>query len=46
MLKNVSNFEHKTMTLPDQVLIFLTLLNKITVDDNICQIPILYQTYL
>ena len=32
MLKNVSNFNHKIMTLPDQVLIFLTLVDKIVVD--------------
>ena len=32
MLKNVSNLYHKIMTLPDQVLIFLTLVNKAVVD--------------
>ena len=32
MLKNVSNFYYKLMTLPDQVLIFLTLVNKVVVD--------------
>ena len=32
MLKNVSNFYHKIMTLPDQVLIFLTLVDKVVVD--------------
>ena len=32
MLKNISNFNHKIMTLPDQVLIFLTLVDKIVVD--------------
>ena len=32
MLKNVSIFYHKIMTLPDQVLIFLTLVNKVVVD--------------
>ena len=32
MLKNVSNLDHKIMTLPDQVLIFLTLVNKVVVD--------------
>ena len=32
MLKNVSNFYHKLMTLPDQVLIFLTLVDKVVVD--------------
>ena len=31
MLKNVSNFYHKIMTLPDKVLIFLTLVNKVVV---------------
>ena len=32
MLKNVSIFCHKIMTLPDQVLIFLTLVDKVVVD--------------
>ena len=32
MLKNVSNFYNKLMTLPDQVLIFLTLVDKVVVD--------------
>ena len=32
MLKNVSNFYHTIMTLPDQVLIFLTLVDKVVVD--------------
>ena len=32
MLKNVSNFYHKIMTLPDQVLIFLILVDKVVVD--------------
>ena len=32
MLKNVSNFYHKIITLPDQVLIFLTLGEKVVVD--------------
>ena len=32
MLKNVSNSYHKIMTLPDQVLIFLTLVDKVVVD--------------
>ena len=32
MLKNVSNFYHKLMTLPDQVLIFLSLVDKVVVD--------------
>ena len=32
MLKNVSNLYNKIMTLPDQVLIFLTLVNKVVVD--------------
>ena len=32
MFKNVSNFYHKIMTLPDQVLIFLTLVDKVFVD--------------
>ena len=32
MLKNVSNFYHKIMTFPDQVLIFLTLVEKVVVD--------------
>ena len=32
MLKNVSIFYHKIMTLPDQVLIFLTLVDKVVVD--------------
>ena len=32
MLKNVSNFYHKIMTLPDQVLIFITLVGKVVVD--------------
>ena len=32
MLKNVSIFDHKIMTLPDQVLIFLTLVNEVVVD--------------
>ena len=32
MLKNVFIFYHKIMTLPDQVLIFLTLVNKVVVD--------------
>ena len=32
MLKNVSIFYHKIMILPDQVLIFLTLVNKVVVD--------------
>ena len=32
MLKNVSSFYHKIITLPDQVLIFLTLVDKVVVD--------------
>ena len=32
MLKNVSNFYHKILKLPDQVLIFLTLVDKVVVD--------------
>ena len=32
MLKNVTNFDHKIITLPDQLLIFLTLLKKVVVD--------------
>ena len=32
MLKNVSNLYHKIMTLPDHVLIFLTLVDKVVVD--------------
>ena len=32
MLKNVSNFYHKIMTLPDLVLIFLRLVDKVVVD--------------
>ena len=32
MLKNVSNFYYKLMTLPDQALIFLTLVDKVAVD--------------
>ena len=32
MLKNVSNFYHKIMRLPDKVLIFLTLVDKVVVD--------------
>ena len=32
MLKNVSNLYHKIMTLTYQVLIFLTLVNKVVVD--------------
>ena len=32
MLKNVSNFHHKLLTLPDQVLSFLTLVYKVVVD--------------
>ena len=32
MLKNVSNLYHKIMTLPDQVLIYLTLVDKVVVD--------------
>ena len=32
MLKNVSKFYHKILTLPDQVLIFLTCVNKVVVD--------------
>ena len=32
MLKNVSNFYHKLMTLTDQALIFLTLVDKVIVD--------------
>ena len=32
MLKNVSNLYNKIMTLPDQVLIFLTLVDKVVVD--------------
>ena len=32
MLKNVSNFYHKLMTLPDQLLIFLSLVDKVVVD--------------
>ena len=32
MLKNVSIFYHKIMTFPDQVLIFLTLVDKVVVD--------------
>ena len=34
MLKNVSNFYHKLMTLPDQVLIVLSLVDKVVVDIN------------
>ena len=34
MLKNVFIFYHKIMTLPDQVLIFLTLVNKVDVDTH------------
>ena len=34
MLKNMSFFYHKIMTLPDQVLIFLTLVDKVVVDIN------------
>ena len=41
MLKNVSIFYHKIMTLPDQVLIFLTLVDKVVVDTYArCQISI------
>ena len=32
MFKNVSNFYHKILTLPDQVLIFLTRVDKVVVD--------------
>ena len=32
MLKSVSNFYHKLMTLPDQALIFLTLVDTVVVD--------------
>ena len=32
MLDNVSNVYHKIMTLPDQVLSFLTLVDKVVVD--------------
>ena len=32
MLKNVSNLYHKIMTLTDQALIFLTLVDKVVVD--------------
>ena len=32
MLKTYLVFDHKIMTLPDQVLIFLTLVNKVFVD--------------
>ena len=32
MLKNVYNFYYKIMTLTDQVLIFLTLVDKVVVD--------------
>ena len=32
MLKNVSNLYHKLMTLTDQALIFLTLVDKVVVD--------------
>ena len=32
MLKNMSNFYHKIMTLTDQALIFLTLVDKVVVD--------------
>ena len=32
MLKNISIVYHKIMTLPDQVLIFLTLVDKVVVD--------------
>ena len=32
MLKNVSNFYHKLMTLPDQAVIFLTVVDKVDVD--------------
>ena len=32
MLKNVSNFYHKIIILSDQVLIFLTLVDKVVVD--------------
>ena len=32
MLKNISNLYHKIMTLPDLVLIFLTLVDKVVVD--------------
>ena len=32
MLKNVSNLYYKIMTLPDQALIFLTLVDKVVVD--------------
>ena len=32
MLKNVSNLYHKIMTLPNQVLIFLSLVDKVVVD--------------
>ena len=32
MLKNGCNFNHKIMTLPDSVLIFLTIVDKVVVD--------------
>ena len=32
MLKNVYDFDNKITTLPDQVLIFLTLVHKVVVD--------------
>ena len=32
MLKNVSNLYHKIMTLPDQTVIFPTLVDKVVVD--------------
>ena len=32
MLKNGSNFDHEIMTLTNQVLIFLTLVDKVVVD--------------
>ena len=32
MLENVSNLYHKIMTFPNQVLIFLTLVDKVVVD--------------
>ena len=32
MLKNISNLYHKIMTLTDQALIFLTLVDKVVVD--------------
>ena len=32
MLKNMSNFYHKILTVPDQILIFLTRVDKVVVD--------------